>query len=252
MRLQGKVALLTGGSRGIGAALSLGLAREGARVVVNYFTSASAAAAVVDEIRASGGDAIKVQADVSRSQEVKRLVDEAANRYGAVDILVNNAAMTEVHKPWLSISEDEWDRVMAVNLKSCFLMSRAVYPLMRQSQWGRIINLSSVTFFTGQANLLHYVASKGGIIGLTRTLARELGPDGITVNAISPGAIQTESELRSFPDQEAVRSYLLGAQAVKRRGVPEDIVGATVLLASDAGAFITGQTVNVDGGWAMH
>ena len=160
--------------------------------------------------------------------------------------------LTDVHKPWREITEEEWDRVMAVNLKSCFLCFRAVYPAMEAAQWGRVINISSVTFWLGRPLLLHYVASKAGMIGLTRTLAREVGADGITVNAVTPGAIQTESELELFPDQAGLAAWLAGEQVVKRRGLPTDVAGAVAFLASDAASFISGQTINVDGGWAMH
>lgn len=252
MRLTDKVALVTGGSRGIGRALCLGLAREGARVAVNYVAHAAAAQVVVEEIKSTGGEAVAVQADVSRATDMERLVRTAAERIGPITILVNNAALTDVHKPWQQISEEEWDHVMAVSLKGAFLGMRAVYPFMRNAGWGRVINISSVAFWLGRPNLLHYVAAKAGMIGFTRTLARELGAEGITVNAITPGAIRTESEVEMFPDQASLALWLSDVQAVKRRGIPEDIVGATIFLASDESAFITGQTLNVDGGWAMH
>jgi len=167
-------------------------------------------------------------------------------------VLVNNAALTELYKPWLSIAEDEWDQVLAVNLKSCFLCAQAAHPFLAASGHGRIINISSVTFLLGRPHLLHYVSAKGGIVGFTRTLAREVGAERITVNTITPGAILTESELANFPDQDAIGDFLLDVQAVKRRGTPDDIVGAAVFLASDESAFITGQLINVDGGWAMY
>jgi 3-oxoacyl-[acyl-carrier protein] reductase len=252
MRLSGKVALVTGGSRGIGRAICLGLAREGAAVAVNYANNRAAAEEVVGEIAAGGGRVVAVRGDVSVAGEVDALVGEAARALGPITVLVNNAGLTGVHKPWQEIDEAEWDRVMAVNLKSCFLTLRAVYPFMRQAGWGRIVNVSSVTFWLGRPNLLHYVASKAGMIGFTRTLAREVGPDGITVNAVTPGAIRTESELELFPDQDGLATWLNEVQAVKRRGLPADVVGAVVFLASDDSSFVTGQTLNVDGGWAMH
>ena len=145
-----------------------------------------------------------------------------------------------------------WDRALAVNLKGCFLTMKAAYPHLLAGGHGRVINIASVTFLTGQGRLLDYVASKGGMIGFTRTLARDVGKDGITVNAITPGAILTEAELTMFPDQEAVQKLLAGLQSIPRRGLPEDIANAVVFLASDEASFITGQTLNVDGGWAMH
>jgi 3-oxoacyl-[acyl-carrier protein] reductase len=251
MRLAGKVAIVTGGGRGIGRALCLGLAREGARVVVNDLDETTARA-VAREIEADGGEALAVRADVSRAAEVQGLVDAAVARFGTVGILVNNAALVDVHKPWQQIDEEEWDRVLAVNLKSCFLTLRAVYPHMQAAGWGRIVSISSVTFWVGHPNLLHYVAAKAGVIGFTRSLARALGPEGITVNAVTPGAIQTESELVMFPDQAALAEQMNDLQSLKRRGTPTDLVGAVVFLASDDSAFVTGQTLNVDGGWAMH
>jgi 3-oxoacyl-[acyl-carrier protein] reductase len=251
MRLDGRVALVTGAGRGIGRAISLGLAREGARVVVNDVVE-ERARATADAIHTAGGQALAVQADVSRAAEVDRLVAAAVARFEALDIVVNNAGLVDVHKPWQQISEEEWDRVLAVNLKSCFLTLRAAYPHLKASGRGRIVSISSVTFWLGHPNLLHYVASKAGVIGFTRTLARELGPEGITVNAVTPGAIRTEAELEVFPEQEALAERMFQVQSLKRRGLPDDLVGVVVFLASDDSSFITGQTINVDGGWAMH
>ncbi len=250
--LSGKVALVTGGARGIGKAIGEGLARAGASVVINYLTRAEQALAAAASIERGGGQAAVVYGDVSRQADVSDVVDQAVRRFGTVDVLVNNAAITNVHKPWYAITEEEWDRVLAVNLKSCFLCARAVYPHMKKAGAGRIVNISSVTVGLGQTNLLHYVSSKAGIIGFTRSLARELGSDQITVNAIAPGAIQTEAELEMFPDQAQLDARQDEVQALKRRGVPEDIVGAVVFLASDDSSFVTGQTLFVDGGWVMH
>jgi 3-oxoacyl-[acyl-carrier protein] reductase len=252
MKLRDHVALVTGGSRGIGRALCLGLAAEGARVVVNYATRREGAEATVRAIEQAGGQALAMRADVASATDVEAMVRAATERFGTVDVLVNNAAVTDAHKPWQQISEAEWDRVLAVNLKGCFLCLRAVYPFMQKAGWGRIINVSSVTFWLGRPNLLHYVSSKAGMIGFTRTLAREVGADGITVNALTPGAIQTEAELELFPDQAGLAGWLNEVQAIRRRGTAQDVVGAVVFLASDDSSFITGQTINVDGGWAMH
>jgi 3-oxoacyl-[acyl-carrier protein] reductase len=250
--LSGRVALVTGASRGIGRAIAEALADAGAAVGINYATRAAEAEAVAAGIVARGGSALAVQADVARAADVDRMVTEVTEALGPVTIVVNNAGMTDTHKPWQEIDEEEWDRVMATNLKSCFLTLRATYPAMREAGRGRIVNISSVTFVLGRPNLLHYVSSKAGMIGFTRTLAREVGADGITVNAITPGAIQTEAELEMFPEQESLATWLNEVQAVQRRGVPSDIAGAVVFLASDAASFISGQTLNVDGGWAMH
>jgi 3-oxoacyl-[acyl-carrier protein] reductase len=250
--LSGKTALVTGASRGIGRAIAEALAEAGAAVTVNYASRAEEAEQVAAGIVARGGRALAVGADVSNAAQVDSMVDTVARELGPVGIVVNNAALTDTHKPWQEISEEEWDRVMAVNLKSCFLTLRATYPTMREAGWGRIINISSVTWLLGHPNLLHYVSSKAGMVGFTRTLAREVGPDGITVNAITPGAIQTEAELEMFPEQEELATRLNDLQSVQRRGLPNDIAAAAVFLASDDASFISGQTINVDGGWAMH
>ncbi len=252
MSLTDRIAIVTGASRGIGRAIAVGLAREGARVVVNHASRAELAGAVVREIGDLGGRAIAVQGDVSVAEDVDRLVDATVREFGGLDILVNNAAITAVHKPWHHIDEAEWDRVQDVNIKGCFLCFRAAYPHLRDSGHGRVINVSSVTFWVGHRALAHYVASKGGVIGLTRALAREVGGDGITVNAITPGAIRTEAELEAFPDQEQLAAEMARLQSIPRRGVPEDIVGGVLYLASDAASFVTGQTINIDGGWAFH
>jgi len=170
--------------------------------------------------------------------------------FGRIDILVNNAAIYP-SRPWTEIDEAEWDRVLAVNLKGYFLCASAAFAYLRQSSHGRIINLSSDTYFLGFPNLLHYVSSKGGIIGLTRGLAHEVGPSGITVNAVSPGAFPTDAE-QIHPDPERYNQWVLEQQMMKRRGTPEDVGNLVAFLASDAASFITGQTIVIDGGWVLH
>ena len=248
----GRVALVTGGSRGIGAAICTALARSGHRVAVNYHSREATANSLVAAITREGGTAMAIGGDVANAGSVERMVRDVERRFGPVQILVNNAALTDVHKPWQEIDEAEWDAVMAVNLKSCFLCFRAVYPAMREASWGRVVNISSVTFWLGRPHLVHYVASKAGMIGFTRSLAREVGKEGITVNAVTPGAIRTEAELEMFPDQDDIARWLSEEQAVPRRGLPEDIAAAVDYLVSERAAFISGQTLNVDGGWAMH
>lgn len=252
MAEQNRTALVTGGARGIGAAICTALARSGHRVAVNFHSREAEAQALVTAIEREGGTAMAVAGDVADAASVERMVQAVEQNLGPVTILVNNAALTDVHKPWHEIDEAEWDAVMAVNLKSCFLCFRAIYPAMRAANWGRVVNISSVTFWLGRPHLVHYVASKAGMIGFTRSLSREVGAEGITVNAVTPGAIQTEAELELFPDQEGIARWLGQEQAVPRRGLPDDIAAAVDYLVSDGAAFVSGQTINVDGGWAMH
>jgi 3-oxoacyl-[acyl-carrier protein] reductase len=251
-RLAGRVALVTGGARGIGRAICVGLAQHGAKVVVDYASRAEEAERTVALIEEAGGEAFSHQADVADAAAVDAMVALAVERYGRLDILVNNAALTDVHRDWTELTEADWDRSLAVNLKGCFLAFRAAYPHLAKSGCGRVINISSVTFLTGQGRLLDYVSSKGGMIGFTRTLARDVGKHGITVNAITPGAIRTEAELETFPDQEEVERQMAALQSIPRRGLPADIANGVVFLASDEASFISGQTLNIDGGWAMH
>ena len=252
MAEHGRVALVTGGARGIGAAICMTLAQSGHRVAVNFHSREEAAKTLVAKIEGGGGTAVAIAGDVANSASVERMVRDVERAIGPVKVLVNNAALTDVHKPCQKIDEAEWDAVMAVNLKSCFLCFRAVYPAMRAATWGRVVNISSVTFWLGRPHLVHYVASKAGMIGFTRSLAREVGSDGITVNAVTPGAIRTDAELEMFPDQDGIARWLSEEQAVPRRGLPGDIASAVDYLVSDRAEFISGQTLNVDGGWAMH
>jgi 3-oxoacyl-[acyl-carrier protein] reductase len=254
MRLNGDVAIITGASRSIGAAVAKRYAAEGAKVVVNYRSNPELARQVVADIAAAGGEAFEFRADVAQEQEVQAMVDEAIKRYGRIDILVNNAAI-DPRKKWNEISVEEWDNVMAVNVRSQFICSKAVFPHMVQQGRGKIINVSSIVFWSGQKNYVHYVASKGAIIGFTRALAREVGEQNISVNCITPGAVWTETELEkvgSLEAQQQATSFLEKAQCFSRRQLSKDIEGSFVFLASRDSDFITGQTLNVDGGWMMH
>jgi 3-oxoacyl-[acyl-carrier protein] reductase len=251
MKLRDKVAIVTGGSRGIGRAACVGLAQAGARVVVNYCSRPDKAQEVVELISERGGEAIGYRADVSKSGQVNEMVTATVDHFGGVDILVNNAGI-DPRQTWHEMTEEDWDHLLGVNLKGQFLCAKAVYPHMRARGKGKIINVTSVAYFLGFRDLLHYSASKGGIIGLTRALARELGSSNINVNAVAPGAIQTESELEEYPDQEAMARTMAGRQCLPQRIRPEDLVGTFVFLASDDSDPITGQTIVVDGGWALH
>ncbi|MDN4075999.1 SDR family NAD(P)-dependent oxidoreductase [Fictibacillus terranigra] len=253
MKLQGKVAVITGSSRSIGAAVAKRFAREGAKVVINYNKHPDLAEEVMNDIVDNGGQAMTFRADVSQEEDVKAMMAAAASQFGTIDILVNNAAI-DPRKAWYEITEEDWDHVMGVNVKSQFLCSKAVFPFMRNQGQGKIINVSSVTFFTGQKNFLHYVSSKGAIIGFTRALAREVGEYNITVNCITPGAVLTETEYEKVSPEtiETSTNYLKEAQCFSRRETVEDVEGAFVFFASQDSNFISGQILNVDGGWMMH
>ncbi|MDQ3238277.1 MAG: SDR family oxidoreductase [Actinomycetota bacterium] len=247
--LEGKVAVVTGGGGGLGTAICSRLSSEGAAVAV-VEQELEKAERVADAIVANGGRALAVEADVSDKGSVEAMAERVTDELGSLDVLVNNAAIYP-RRAWTEIEEEEWDRVMSVNLKGYFLCARAAFPHMKERGWGRIVNVSSITFFIGWTLLLDYVTSKGGIVGFTRTLARETGPDGVTVNAIAPGAFPTDAE-RIHPNPDEYSRWVLEQQSVKRRGAPEDIGNLVAFLASDNASFITGQTIGIDGGWMMH
>lgn len=251
MRLKDKVAVVTGGSRGIGAAVCEGFAREGARVVINFNRRQDMAEAVMERIQAAGGEAVTVQGDTSRSEDVAHMMEAAHKHFGLVDIMVANAAYYP-RTAFVEITEEEWDRVMAVNLRGALLSAQAAYADMKTTGYGKIITVSSVTAELGWGPYLHYVTTKAGLIGFTRSLAREVGKDGIRVNCVMPGAIQTEQEIEDFPEQEELAAFLTERQCLPGRGVTGDMVGAFVYLASEESDFVTGQVINVDGGWVHY
>jgi 3-oxoacyl-[acyl-carrier protein] reductase len=239
--LKNRVALVTGGSRGIGAGIAVALASAGADVAVNYREQGAAAQSVCAEITAIGRKAIAVQADVSRAQEITGMVSEVETSLGPIDILVNNAAIAQP-RPFEEITETEWDEILRVNLKSVFLVTQAVIAGMRTRKWGRIINLSSVAAQTGGAVGAHYAASKAGIIGLTHSCASSFVKDGITVNAIAPALIETDM-VASNPNASP-RLIPMG-----HFGKVDDVASIAVMLAGNE--YITGQTISVNGGWYM-
>jgi NAD(P)-dependent dehydrogenase (short-subunit alcohol dehydrogenase family) len=248
-RLDGRVALVTGGGGGLGEGICTALAAAGAAVAcvdVDPGRAEQGAALVTGQ----DGRAIGLQADIADSASVEAAVELTISELGGVDILVNNAGIYP-RRVWTEITEEEWDRVLAVNLKGYFLCARACFPSMKERGHGHIVSISSLTFFTGFAMLLDYVSSKGGIIGFTRALAKEVGPDGVTVNAIAPGAFPTDAE-KIHPNPDQYNQWVLDQQSLKRRGGPADIGNLVVFLASDASSFITGQTVLIDGGWGMN
>ena len=248
-RLDGRVAFVTGAGGGLGEGICTSLASAGAAVAcadVDVDRAETIALRVAD----GGGRALPLQVDVTDSAALEAAVQRTITELGGVDILVNNAAIYP-RRAWTEITEEEWERVLAVNLKGYFLCARACHASMKERGHGRIVNVSSVTFLIGFDMLLDYVSSKGGVVGFTRALAHEVGPDGITVNAIAPGAFPTDAE-KIHPDPEGYNRWVLEQQCLQRRGAPDDIGNLVVFLASDASSFITGQTVAIDGGWAMH
>jgi 3-oxoacyl-[acyl-carrier protein] reductase len=247
--LAGRVAIVTGGARGIGQAIALECAAEGASVVIADIDG-ERAADVAARIEALGGSALAVRTDVSAADSVAAMAGAALGRFGRIDVLVNNAAIVDVaRQPSDLISEEEWDRVMQVNVKGPWLCVRAVLPAMREQRGGKIINLSSDLILSGVPGLLHYVASKGALTAMTRSLARELGPDGICVNAVAPGLTTTDAAM-AHGQEAAERS--IRTRAIPRAQTPDDITGTVVFLASDASSFMTGQLLVVNGGSVLH
>ena len=246
MRLSGKVAVITGGAAGIGFAYARRFIAEGARVVVADVADPGAA---VDKLDATGR-ALGVRADVSDAGSVRAMVEAALARFGRIDVLVNNAAVFATLKPqpFDEIPDAEWDRVMAVNVTGVWNCARAVVPAMRAQGGGRIVNVASAIVAKGTAMLMHYVTSKGAVVAMTRALARELGPDRITVNAVAPGLIMSDT-VQANPDITAFQATaVMQARSLRRDAFPDDVEGTVVFLASDDSAFMSGQTLIVDGG----
>ena len=249
-RLKDKVAIVTGGARGIGAAFCEGLAQAGAKVVVADVLDGSAVAERIAERQAPS---IYIRADVTSKESVESLVADTVREFRTVDILVNNAALfADLRvKPFQDIEEEEWDRVMAVNVRGPFQCAKAVAPVMIANKKGRIVNLASGTAFKGTGHLLHYVASKGAVVSMTRSLARELGPHNICVNAIAPGLTMSEAVVVNPDWTGKARAAGIAARAIQRDQVPADLISTLVYLCSDESGFVTGQTISVDGGALM-
>ena len=246
MRLEGKVAIVTGGAQGIGRAIAEGLAAEGAQIVIADLKGAEEAAS-----RYPGGVGLTV--DVASEADTARMAEETVARCGRIDVLVNNAGLyaTLKMRPFDEIPVDEWRRVMDVNVLSMFLTARAVVPRMRQTGGGTIVNISSGTPFRGVPLLLHYVTSKGAIVALTRALAKELG-GAVRVNCVAPGFTLSEGVQQNPEVIEALQAASVASRTIKRDQVPEDVVGAVVYLACSESSFVTGQTIVIDGGQYFH
>jgi len=245
--LKNRVVIVTGAGQGIGRVFAKAFASAGARVVIAELNEKKAEA-VAGEILESDGQVLAVTTDVADPASIAQMIEVVEDKWGRIDVLVNNAGIFSSleMRPFDQIPLEEWERVLRVNLTGPFLCARAVLPAMRRAKWGRIINIASGAVRLGRPNYLHYIAAKAALSGMSLSMARELGADGITVNAILPGATFTEIERKTVTEEQKAR--IIAMQCVPRAEVPEDLVGAVLFLASEASAFITGQSINLDGG----
>ena len=249
MNLEGKIALVTGSSRGVGRAVAIGFAQQGAKVVVNYTSNQNAADDVVAEINSLGTSAIAVKADVAQKSDVEQLVGKAVEGFGRLDILVNNAGFTRPAM-MVKMEEDQWDQVVDIHLKGAFLCSQAAGRLMKEQKSGKIINVTSVAGLVGTVGQINYSAAKGGIISMTKSIAREMARYSVCANVISLGIVATDMTEKIRTDEKLKEIYM-NRILLKRFAEPDDITGAFVFLASDEGKYITGQLLCVDGGYGM-
>ena len=248
-RLAGKVAVITGAAQGIGAEFARAFAAEGARIVSADIADSSD---IVAEIKDNGGEALGVVADITDNASLEQMVAETEAAFGPIEILINNAAMfaSLELKPLSKISEDEWDLMMRINVRGLWQTTKAVIPSLQRNGRGKIVNISSGTVHKGPPGQLHYVASKSAVLGMSRSMARELAPDNITVNSISPSLTMSEGVLAN-PAWEPFRKNVVGSRVIQRDMLPNDLVGAALFLSTPDSDFITGQSINVDGGVQM-
>jgi NAD(P)-dependent dehydrogenase (short-subunit alcohol dehydrogenase family) len=246
-RLKDRIAIVSGAAGGIGRAAALRLAAEGAKIEILDIKDASE---VVNEIRAAGGEANAQACDVTDVEQIAEAVRAIEKRHGRVDILVNNAGILSGRKPWHQLTYDEMNRYVQINYLGYFNVSKAVYPLIKKSKYGRIINVASRTYFLANPGQMAYVASKGAVMGMTRVMAKELGEDGITVNAVAPGMVATPGT-EAHSDEEAFNRVMMN-QAIKKRVTPEHFAGLIAFIASDDAELITGQMILCDGGGYLH
>jgi 3-oxoacyl-[acyl-carrier protein] reductase len=246
--IKGKVAIVTGAAAGIGAGVGRLFAAEGAHVFLVDLDGAGVKSVAAD-VHAAGGSAFAFEANARDRKAMAKVVDDAITRFGRIDVLINNAGIYP-RQPFLEMTEEHWDTMQDVNMKSVFHCSKLVMPHMVRQRAGSIVNIASVTFFTGLAPLTHYVASKGAIIGFTRALAREMGEHNVHVNCITPGAIETEGERKLMSREES--DTFMAVQSLKRRIGPLDVARVCLFLSSELSDAMTGQTLNVDGGWIMY
>ena len=242
-----KVAVITGGSKGIGQAFAKRLAEDGVHIAI---ADVAPGADTVKMVEAAGRQALACSCDVTSPESIAAMAADVQKTVGRCDILINCAGIYP-QRAFDDMTFEEWRRVLSLNLDSCFLVSKQFVPGMKQRGWGRIVNMASSTLGSVVTGFVHYVTSKGGIVGFTRALAHEVGPEWITVNAIAPGAFPTDAE-KIHPNPEEYNRWVLDQQSIKRRGGPPDIGNLVVFLASDASSFISGQTVVIDGGWTPH
>lgn len=245
--LKGKTAIVTGASRGIGKATALKLASLGANIVLNYRSNEEEASKVEEEIKALGVETIMVKADISKMDEVENMISTAKEKFGTIDIMVNNAGITK-DTLIMRMKEEDFDSVINVNLKGVFNCLKCITPIMMKQKSGKIINLSSVVGITGNAGQVNYAASKAGVIGMTKSLAKEIGSRGINVNAVAPGFIETD--MTDVLGEKAKDEYKKGIP-LRKLGKPEDVANVIAFLASDAADYVTGQVIHVDGGMVM-